>query len=315
MKKIIFLTLMISALLFTACNNEDGQTPESINPETGDEIKVYTSFYTLYDFASKIGGEHAQVTNMIPSGGDPHHWEPTASDITNLEEADIFIYNGLELEHWVDSVLDTIDNEDLIIIKASQGIHALESTHSHDHDHDHDHSHGDMDPHVWLDPSRAKTMFDNIRYAFIQADPDNESYYEDNYSTYMEELDRLDEEFSETLNTLDHRDLVVSHEAFGYLGEAYDLNQIGIEGLIPDSEPNPSRMAEIIDYINEHSIKTIFFEDMNDTKVVDTISNETGVDIEILYTLEYLTDEQLDNEDDYFSVMRQNLNALMSGLE
>lgn len=298
MKRIILFTLIISVLFFTACNANNGPVSNG--------IKVYTSFYTLYDFASKIGGDHAQVINMIPPGGEPHHWEPTASDIMNLEEADVFIYNGLSLEHWVDNVINTIENETLIILEASQDIDIIES--------DHGHSHGGMDPHIWLDPIRAETMLENIKDALVQADPDNGEYFEDNFRKYAEELDILDEEYRENLTSISNRDLVVSHEAFTYLSDAYDLHQVGIEGLIPDSEPNPSRMAEIIDYINKKNIKTIFFEDINNTKVVDSISKETGVEIEVLYTLEYLTDEQASNGDDYFSVMRQNLDSLINGL-
>lgn len=311
MKRILFLVLLISALFITACANN--QVSNNSDDDSKGKIKVYTSFYTLYDFASKIGGDHAQVVNMIPSGGDPHHWEPTASDIANLEKAHIFIYNGLELEHWVDSILNTINNEDLIITKASQHIDAIES--HHEHEHEHDHSHGDLDPHIWLDPANAKAMFDNIKEAFIEADPDNEAYYEDRYKEYIGEFDSLDREFEEGLYELTNRDMVVSHQAFTYLSQAYNLNQVGIQGLIPDSEPSPSRMAEIIDFINENHIETIFFEDINDTSIVDTISRETGVNIKALYTLEYLTDEQMNNNDDYFSIMRENLNSLVNGLK
>lgn len=309
MKRILFLVLLISALFITACANN--QVSNNSEDDSKGKIKVYTSFYTLYDFASKIGGDHAQVVNMIPSGGDPHHWEPTASDIANLEKAHIFIYNGLELEHWVDSILNTINNEDLIITKASQHIDAIESH----HEHEHDHSHGDLDPHIWLDPANAKLMFDNIKEAFIEADPDNEAYYEDRYKEYIGEFDSLDREFEEGLYELTNRDMVVSHQAFTYLSQAYNLNQVGIQGLIPDSEPSPSRMAEIIDFINENHIETIFFEDINDTSIVDTIARETGVNIKALYTLEYLTDEQMNNNDDYFSIMRENLNSLVNGLK
>ena len=314
MKKIITLFLIISIILLTACNNND----EISNPpnENEERITVYTSFYILYDFASKIGGEYANVINMIPQGGDPHHWEPTAADIINLQEADIFIYNGLSLEHWVEDVLNSIDNERLTILEASVGIDALESTHRHDHHDDDDHHHhGDEDPHIWLDPIRVKTMFENIKNSLIEIDPSNEEYYESNYAKYIDELDVLDEEYSENLTGLNNTDMVVTHEAFTYLSEAYNLNQIGIEGLIPDSEPSPARMAEIIDYINDNKIKTIFFEDINDTKVVETISNETGVDIKILYTLESLTDEQISKGDEYFYIMRQNLESLKDGLE
>lgn len=305
MKKTIYLLLIISAIFITACNGNNDQALNKINDENQDKITVYTSFYTLYDYASKIGGEHAQVINMIPPGGEPHHWEPTASDIMNLEKADIFIYNGLSLEHWVENVLNTVESKDLILLEASQDVDTL----------DHGHSHGEMDPHIWLDPTKAKTMLESIRDVFIEADSNNQDYYEDNYEQYAQKLDKLDEEYKEGLSGIDNRDIVVSHEAFTYLSNAYDLNQIGIEGLIPDSEPNPSRMAEIIDYINENNIKTIFFEDISDTKVVETISNETGAEITVLYTLEYLTDEQIDKGDDYFSVMRQNLNSLINGLK
>lgn len=308
MKKGVFLLLIISVLFFSACN--DGSS--DVDNMDEDKLKVYTSFYTLYDFASKIGGEHAQVVNMIPPGGEPHHWEPTAADIVSLEGADIFIYNGLSLEHWVESVLEPIENENLIVVEASQDVDVLESSHSHD---DHNHSHNNVDPHIWLDPIKSKTMMKNIRDAFIELDPLNEGSYENNYNIYVEELEKLDSEFHEKLVDLNNRDMIVSHEAFTYLSEAYGLHQIPIEGLIPDSEPNPSRMAEIIDYINDNNIETIFFEDENDTKVVETISNETGVNFTVLYTLEYLTDRQISNGDDYFSVMRSNLEALVKGLE
>lgn len=308
MKKGVFLLLIISVLFFSACN--DGSS--DVDNMGEDKLKVYTSFYTLYDFASKIGGEHAQVVNMIPPGGEPHHWEPTAADIVSLEGADIFIYNGLSLEHWVESVLEPIENENLIVVEASQDVDVLESSHSHD---DHNHSHNNVDPHIWLDPIKSKTMMKNIRDAFIELDPLNEGSYENNYNIYVEELEKLDSEFHEKLVDLNNRDMIVSHEAFTYLSEAYGLHQIPIEGLIPDSEPNPSRMAEIIDYINDNNIETIFFEDENDTKVVETISNETGVNFTVLYTLEYLTDRQISNGDDYFSVMRSNLEALVKGLE
>lgn len=308
MKKIILTTLIISALFLTACSGNNDQISNGIDENSQDKIKVYTSFYTLYDFASKIGGDHAQVINMISPGGEPHHWEPKASDIMNLEEADIFIYNGLSLEHWVDSVLDTIENENIITLQASQGVEILDSSHSHSSGHG-------MDPHIWLDPIRARTMFENIKNAFIEADPGNEEYYENNYRKYVEELEKLDEEYRQGLSNISSRDLVVSHEAFTYLSDAYNLQQIGIEAPIPDSEPNPGRMAEIIDYVKANNIKTIFYEDINKSKVVESISRESGADFEVLYTLEYLTDEQVSNNDDYFSIMRQNLDSLMSGLK
>ena len=111
-----------------------------------------------------------------------------------------------------------------------------------------------------------------------------------------------------------NRTIVVAHEAFGYLCDAYGLTQVGIEGLSPDSEPDPGRMAEVIDFVREHSISTIFFEELVSPKVAEAIASETGAQAKMLSPLEGLSDEQAAAGADYFSVMHDNLAALMEAL-
>ena len=124
-----------------------------------------------------------------------------------------------------------------------------------------DHAHGDngKDPHVWLDPMRAKQEMANIKDAFVKADPENKDYYEANYEKYAGEFDELDQEFRDVLKDTKSRDIIVAHEAFGYLCNAYDLTQLAIEGLTPDSEPDPAKMQEVIEYAKKYDIHTIFF--------------------------------------------------------
>ena len=107
-------------------------------------LKVMTSFYPMYDFARKVGGDKIQVKDMVPAGTEPHDWEPAATDIRNLEDADVFVYNGADLEHWAEDVLDTLENQDLVVTEASDGVELLDGGH--------DHAHGDdgKDPHVCL---------------------------------------------------------------------------------------------------------------------------------------------------------------------
>ena len=114
---------------------------------------------------------------------------------------------------------------------------------------------------------------------------------------------------------LPNRTIVVAHEAFGYLCDAYGLTQVGIEGLSPDSEPDPGRMAEVIDFVREHSISTIFFEELVSPKVAEAIASETGAQAKMLSPLEGLSDEQAAAGADYFSVMHDNLAALMEALK
>jgi len=266
-------------------------------------LKVMVSFYPMYDFAQKIGGDKVTVTNMVPAGTEPHDWEPSTTDITNLEDADVFIYSGAGMEHWVDSVLGSLTNQDLDVVQASDGVTLREGYEDED---------GDVgaDPHVWLAPANAKIEMKNIAEVLCSADPANAEYYRQNYEQWALECDRLDTEFTEALSALPNKNIVVSHEAFGYLCDAYGLNQVGIEGIEADSEPDPARMAEIEDFVKANNVKVIFSEELVSPKVAQTIADATGAQMQELNPLEGLTDDQIADGQDYFTVMRQNLEEL-----
>lgn len=262
---------------------------------------------------------------MVPAGTEPHDWEPAAADIKNLEEAALFVYSGGGMEHWVEDVLASLETKKLVSVEASAGV-TLRSGHIHDEEEhkgaeehteeeEHGHDHGQFDPHVWLSPVNAKKEMENIKNAYVKADPDNKDYYEKNYQTYTAEFDKLDQEYKDTLSALPNKSIIVSHEAFGYLCDAYGLTQMGIEGLSPDSEPDPARMAEIIDFVKANHVKVIFFEELVSPKVAETIAAETGAQTQVLNPLEGLSDEELKNGADYFSVMEDNLKQLKAALE
>ena len=253
---------------------------------------------------------------MVPSGTEPHDWEPSTNDLKNLEKADVFIYNGADMEPWADDLLVS-RSDTLRVVEASENVELRTTDGEHEHAHEHedaDHHHGDFDPHVWLDPENAKIEMEAIRDALCAADPENSTVFQSNYEKYAAELDALDAEFREKLAPLPNRTIVVAHEAFGYLCDAYGLTQVGIEGLSPDSEPDPGRMAEVIDFVSEHSISTIFFEELVSPKVAEAIASETGAQAKMLSPLEGLSDEQAAAGADYFSVMHDNLAALMEAL-
>lgn len=301
----------LSLSLLTGC----GTQPADTAADDG-RLRVLTSFYPMYDFACKIGGDCIDVTNMVPSGTEPHDWEPSTNDLKNLEKSDVFIYNGADMEPWADDLLVS-RNDTLRVVEASENVELRMTDGEHEHAHEHegaDHHHGDFDPHVWLDPENAKIEMEAIRDALCAADPENSTVFQSNYEKYAAELDALDAEFREKLAPLPNRTIVVAHEAFGYLCDAYGLTQVGIEGLSPDSEPDPGRMAEVIDFVREHSISTIFFEELVSPKVAEAIASETGAQAKMLSPLEGLSDEQAAAGADYFSVMHDNLAALMEAL-
>lgn len=302
----------LSLSLLTGCGTQPADTA------AGDgRLRVLTSFYPMYDFACKIGGDCIDVTNMVPSGTEPHDWEPSTNDLKNLEKADVFIYNGADMEPWADDLLVS-RSDTLHVVEASENVELRTTDGEHEHAYEHedaDHHHGDFDPHVWLNPENAKIEMEAIRDALCAADPENSTVFQSNYEKYAAELDTLDAEFREKLAPLPNRTIVVAHEAFGYLCDAYGLTQVGIEGLSPDSEPDPGRMAEVIDFVREHSISTIFFEELVSPKVAEAIASETGAQAKMLSPLEGLSDEQAAAGADYFSVMHDNLAALMEALK
>ena len=320
---------LLFTTVFVGCGAEASDEPVDPN-----KLQVMASFYTMYDFAQKIGGEHVQVTCMVPSGTEPHDWEPSTKDITRMEQADVFIYNGAGMEHWVSDVLAGLSNKKLISVEASQGVSRLRSAEEEDgHDHEaaheddaadhtvvaapdgHDgHEHGEYDPHVWLDPMNAKQEMQNICEAFSEADPEHRADYQANYEKWEKQLDELDKTYQTTLENLSERNIVVAHEAYGYLCRRYNLTQVSIEGMSPDSEPDPGRMADIIDFVRANNVRAIFFEELSGSRTAETVAAETGVKLLTLSPLEGLSDRQEETGGDYFSVMKENLQQLTEAL-
>lgn len=297
LKRFITLTL-IALLLITASGCANATAPGSAD----DKLSVVASFYPMYDFAGKIGGDKIEVSVLVPAGSEPHDWEPSTSDIIALEKADVFIYNGAGMEGWAEDILSSLSNKSLTVVEASKGISPMLKD-------------SKPDPHVWLDPKLAKSELANIKDALAAADPDNASYYEENYNKYAAEFDALDGELRESLSACPKKDIVVAHQAYGYLCAAYGLNQIAIEGILAESEPDPARMAEIVDIVRDKGINVIFFEELISPKVAQSIADETGAQVAVLNPLGGLSDEEKAAGGDYISVMKKNLEELKKALK
>ncbi len=305
--------------------------------ETQGKIKVVASFYPMADFAQKVGGDLVEVTNLVPAGTEPHEWEPSPSDIKAIQACDVFVYNGADMEGWVDDLLASTDMSGVQVVEASKGVTLRVADHSHDasesdesaeadasgaskgesdekEDSDHDQE-GTHDPHVWLYPLNALTELGNIRDGLIAADPDHEDDYQANYDAYAEKFEALDKEYSERLGATKGKVIVVSHEAYGYLCDAYGLTQMPITGMDAEGEPDAKTMAEIVDFVRDNDVKTIFSEELVSTKVAQAIADETGATCEVLNPVEGLTDEELAAGQDYLSVMEDNLDKLVAALD
>ncbi len=315
------LGLLIASML-AGCASP--QTASQQDDQGSRKLHVVASFYPLYDFAQKIGGDRVTVTNLVPAGTEPHDWEPSTADMKTIESANVFVYNGAGMEHWTHDVLHSIQNKHLVSVAASDGIALLpaasEDEHDHGHADDHAHEHGEdadhgrYDPHVWLAPENAKQEMKNIRDALVQADPDGKDVYEANYQTWSEKLDDLHKAYETKLSLVPRKTIVVSHQAFGYLCDAYGLTQMPIEGMEADAEPNAKDMARIVDFVKANNVSVIFSEELVSPKIAQAIADASGASCEQLNPLEGLTQEQIDAGQDYVSVMTENLDKLVKAL-
>jgi len=310
MKKLFLYTIVLSfAVFMLGCANSSGAG----FPEDNQKLNVATSFYTMYDFASKIGGDKVNIVNIVPSGMEPHDFELKSGDITRLQKAKVFIYNGAGMENWVDKVVTSANNKDLILVEASKGIKLLEGSAVHEGE-----KKGEnvlqYDPHVWLNPQNAILELSAIKDAFVKADPKDKDYFEQNFETYKVKINELDKEYKSVVSSFKKKEIVVAHAAFGYLCDAYGLKQVAIEGLNAESEPTAARMAEISKYAKEQKFKVIFFEELVSPKVAQTIAKEAGAQTEMLNPLEGISDDAKKQGKEYISIMRDNLESLKKAL-
>jgi zinc transport system substrate-binding protein len=260
-------------------------------------LSVAASFYTMADFAQKIGGERARVRTLI-QGGEAHDWEPSPRDIAALAEADVFIVNGAGMEPWAKDLLASLPQNNLAPVEASAGITLLPG-----------------DPHVWLSPLGAAQEMRNIAAGFARADAPHREDYEAALAVWEAECEALDAEYRAALALPSRRAFVTTHAAFGYLARDYGLRQVALGLPGSEDDPSPQEMRKAVDFLRAEGIKTVFYGDPESRKTAEAIAGELRGKAVRLNPLEGLTAEELAAGEDYFSVMRKNLVALREALE
>ncbi|RBW71237.1 metal ABC transporter solute-binding protein, Zn/Mn family [Bacillus taeanensis] len=309
----IILTLLV---LLTACGSNTETPTTSSNNKENKTLKIYTTLFPIEDFTKKIGGEHVEVTNIIPVGADAHSFEPTPKTMVNIAKGDAFIYNGAGMEGYVESITQSLQNEKVVFVEASQGIELIEFNEEHDeHEEENHEEHGEHDMHLWLDPIRAITLADTIKQTLIELKPEAKEDFEENFTRLKQELETLDQEFANMVEEAPNHTFIVSHAAFGYWTDRYDLQQIGISGLSPSNEPSQKQLQEMIEYANEYNIQYVLFEQNVTSKVAKALKNEIGADALQLHDISVLTEEDVKNKEDYFSLMRSNIETLRTALQ
>lgn len=299
MKK--FLPVVLSLFILLAvpgCTGRDSTASDG-------KIKVSATFNAVEEFVKAVGGNKADVTTIIPDGTEPHDFEPKAKDIANISKSEIFVYSGLGMETWAGKAVKSSGNGDITVVNASKGVTPIKSS-----DEGKTSENVQEDPHVWVSIKGAETELKNIRDAFIKVDPSHKEYYNENYSSFVSQLDKIYTEYKTKFKSLKNKSFVTGHAAFAYLCRDFGLKQESVEDVFAEGEPSAKKLTQLADYCRKNNVKTIFVENMVSPAVSKTLAKQVGAKVETIYTFESSEDNM-----SYIARMKSNLSKIYSSMK
>lgn len=338
-----WMAALLTVLLLTGCNT--GKTAEiPVDSDNAETINVVTTLFPYYDFARQIAGDKVQLSMVIPAGMDSHSFEPTPEDILTIQNADVLIYNGGEMEHWLEQVLKTLDMSEVTVISMMdyvdtvteeyvEGMEVIDHDHEEDHDHKEDHDHEadhsheeddddghrqerEYDEHIWTSPVNAMRMVGIMSEVLQQADPLNASQYEANTKQYLSELKQLDRDFLEIARDKKRNMIIVGDRfPFRYLADEYGFGyRAAFVGCSTDTEPSAKTISYLMEQVKERQIPVVYYLELSSHKVSEVIGEETGALPMLLHSCHNVSRAEFDAGITYVELMKQNVENLRRGL-
>ena len=288
------LAAATALLTLTACGSDTATGTDA----GGDRVEVTAAFYPLQWVSERVGGDHVTVTGLTRPGVEPHDLELTPKVVAELAASDLVVHlagfqpavDEAVATQAPDAGFDVSPAADLTLAAGEDGA---------------------TDPHFWLDPLRLRSVATAVAERLATQDPAGAADYRAAAAALGGDLEALDAEFTTGLARCASDDLVTAHAAFAYLADRYGLNQEGIAGVTPDTEPDAATLRELAAFVDERGVRTIYTETLVDPAVAQTLARETGASVAVLDPLEGLTDASAGT--DYLEVMRSNLAVLRTG--
>lgn len=306
-----------------------GKKEEKKNEEKVEKIKVATTIKAVESLIKSVGKERVEIEKVVPDGTEIHEFEPKAQDILKLSNANLFIYNGDELETWADKAVKAVNNGKLEVVELTKDIEKLDVKENDildddDHDHDkekhddnekeekkegHNHHHDGKDPHTWLSLKNAKKYVEKIEESLIKVDPKNKGYYENNAKQVKEEIEKLYNEYSEKFAKSTKKNFVIGHPALAYLANEFNLKQLSVEDVFGEGTPTIAKMKALVEYCKKNNVQGILVESTANKDVINTVSKETGAKIHQIYIMEDPAESL-----EYVEAMKKNLRTIYENL-
>lgn len=297
----IILCFIMIATLFAGCKEKEEKQNE--------KLKVITTLFPQYDFARQICGDKAEVTLLIDPGTEPHTYDPTPKDVSEILSCDLFIYTGDEMEPWVSSVIKSV-GKDVTVLDLSKYVELLESEHSHG-----DENHHAVDPHYWLNMENVIRMVDEISYTLQKCDEVNAPIFAERARPLKVHYETLNDKFKNAISSSEKTIVFGGKFAYHYFVNSYSLKYKTVyDTCSANVEPSAKRVTEITDFIKQNQIKYIYHEELTDPKTARSIAQSTNATL-----LEFSTGHNVSKEDfekgiTFEQIMEKNLENLKKGL-
>ncbi|MGO1535283.1 MAG: metal ABC transporter solute-binding protein, Zn/Mn family [Yaniella sp.] len=297
----------LGALLLAGCSSGDDQSVAQ-----DEQIQAVSTFSILSDIVAEIGADHVKVHNIVPVGNDPHEYSATPEDTKAMSNADAYFYNGLNLEGgengWAARMVESVGLEEDRVFETTEGVKPMYLTEVE--------SDQSINPHAFLDPNVGIIMAENVAAGLIDVDPDHAEEYKQNLEDYVQELTEVDKRYQHEIGDLeeDRRVLVTSERAYQYMADSYNLLEGYIWAVDTDDIGTPDQMISAIDFVNEHEPKALFVESNVTPGPMETVSEETGVEIYATIFSDELASKG-EPGDTYLGFLEENLQEISEGLQ
>ena len=277
-------------------------------------LSIVCTIFPAYDFARQLAGDTAQVTLLLPPGGDCHSYEPSPRDIIRIQEADLFLYGGGESDHWVEEILSSMGDDaprafrltDCVTLLAEEATESMEAHHEE----------AEMDEHVWTSPKNAMRIVKDLSAALCEIAPENADAYGAALAGYLGELEALDAAFEETV-AQGKRDLIVFGDRFPFRYFAHDYHlryDAAFPGCSEDSEPSVRTVISLVETVRAEQVPVIFYIEFSSRKTADIRAEETGAKELLFHSCHNVSSEELEAGATYLSLMWNNVSALKEAL-
>ena len=314
MKSITRITALLTAAATALCLCSCASQNETDNKDS-QKLKIISTVFPPYDLARQIAGDNADISILLPPGSESHTYEPTAKEIIEIQNCDIFLYIGGENEQWAEKIISSNKSDSVKTVKLIDCVKTLEEAELHEEEHEEEHSH-ETDEHIWTSPKNEQLMLTAVYDAICEADPENKAVYTKNKDSYNEQLTELDKAYKEAVGNAKNKTIIMADKfPFRYLAEEYGLDfYAAFSSCSDESEPSAAAMTSLISKIKELKIPVVYYLEFSSTKVADTLCSETGASSLMLHSCHNVSKEDLDKGVTYVDLMKQNLENLKTAL-